>query len=146
MSPVPDLSDANPVAVALAWLQDHPVTAATLGGPGHVTGLTEAPWPHLRVHGGPNGSIRDSRGSAEYEVELELVGDPTGAPGQAVLWQAGMRLLDALCDLPEQQTTGPGVPVVSRVRPNGVLAWAPMTNGQPRYIIGVTIVIRPPAT
>lgn len=143
---MPDLTDADPVEVAVQWLAAHPAVLDALGGPEHVTGIPEAPWPHVVVSEGVNGVIRESWHSGEFEVELAVLGHPTGAPGQAALWRIAMKVLKALSELPEQQVPEPGVPVVSIARPSGVFAWSPMTNGQPRYVIGVLLVLRAPTT
>lgn len=139
-----DQSDADPVAAALGWLRAHDVAVDVFGGPEHVSGLTEAPWPHLSVSNGTNGDLRGGVWSGEHEVELEVVGSPDGAPGKAALWRAAMKTIRALVDMPEQAYQSVTDPVVSFVRPTGVAIWAPMSNGQPRYITSVMVTIHPP--
>jgi hypothetical protein len=136
-----DLPD--PVAVLHGYLRDHPAVSEVLGGVEHVSGINEAPWPHLSVTEAPQGDLRGLIWSAEHEVTLELVGDPTGAPGQAELWRMVMRLTQIAVAMPEDQDPAPGEPVVSRVVPSGTAAYSPMTNGQPRYVIGVLVTLRP---
>lgn len=136
-----DLPD--PVAVLYDFFTDHPAVTELLGGPGHVSGLIEAPWPHLAVTEAPQGDLRGLVWSAEYEVTLDLVGDPVGAPGQAELWRMMMRLAQIAASMPDEPAT-PGEPVVSRVVPSGTAAYTPLTNGQPRYVMGVYITLRPP--
>lgn len=140
----PDLAAADPVAVVLAWLKDHPVTTEVLGGPEHVSGILRAPWPHLQVTEGAGGDLRGLVWDAEYEVSFELYGSPEGHPGKAAMRAQAVRLLRAVLDLPEEQQIDPGVPVVSDARPSGVFAYTPTTVGQPRWTFGAFVTLRPP--
>lgn len=142
----PQQADADPVAVVLDWLTGHADVATLLGGPEHVTGISETPWPHLVVDEGTGGDLRDYRWDAEYEVVLELWSHPNGAPGKAAMRDLMMRLLRLAADLPDQQTVDATTPVVSRVRPSGTYAWQPLTNGQLKLVAGLYITIRPPST
>lgn len=141
---MPELADADPVALVLTFLKAHQVTAAELGGPTNVSGIHEAPWPHLIVTEGPNGVIRDSLWSQEQEVILSLVGDPTGMPGKAELRRKLLRLVAAVCALPEVEVTDPTKAVVSNVEPNGNVVYTPLTTGQPAYDATITVTVRPP--
>jgi len=137
------LADADPVGTLLQWLTEHPKVQEVLGGPEHVSGAIEAPWPHLRVAAGPGGDMRDLTWATEPDVSLELIGDPSGWPGPAALRR--MLLVCAiaakeLCDAPAV----PGRPVVSNVRPSGMLIESPLATGQPRWILGLLITIHPP--
>lgn len=140
----PQQADADPVAVVLAWLQNHPEAERLLGGPGHVSGVEEAPWPRLIVDGGVGGDLRTFTWDAEHEVTLTLVGDPTGAPGKAAMWSIALRILRLVADLPDQQEVDEYSPVVSKVRPSGVAVYQPRQNGQPAYNFGVFVTLRPP--
>lgn len=141
---MPDLSDADPVEYVHDWLRNHPATATLLGGPDHVSGIPEAPWPHVVASDGLSGDLRGMVWEAEFEVTLEVIGAPDGSPGQAALRKIAMQLLKAVVDAPEDDRPTATDPVVSRARPSGVFAWSPMSNGQPRYTIGVMVTIRPP--
>jgi hypothetical protein len=137
------LADTDPVAAVLAWLADHPKATEVLGGPGRVSGTVEAPWPRLRVTGGPGGSLGDLTWLTEPEVSLELYGDPSGWPGPAAMRRALLACALAAAELPEQPAD-PGQPVISHVRPSGLLIDSPLATGQPRWIIGLLIAIHPP--
>lgn len=140
-----DLAAADAVAVVHQWLRDHPDTVTILGGPEHVSGLPEAPWPHLVVAAAPGGDPRDFVWSSEQGVDLELWGAPDGAPGQAELWRMAVRLVQRVKQLPEQEVDT-GQPVVARVRPSGVVNNAPTTQGQPRQTVGLIVAIHPPVS
>jgi hypothetical protein len=142
---VPDLSDADPVAVVLDWLTYHPSIITLLGGAEHVSGLAEGPWPHVVVSDAPSGDLRDLVWSAELGVTLEVIGHPNGAPGQSALRKLAFQLAGLVAELPERDVTSSD-PVVSRVRSSGVAAWAPMSNGQPRWLLDLLLTIRPPRT
>lgn len=141
---VPQQADADPVAVVLAWLLAHPEIPALLGGPAHISGVAEAPWPHLVVDDGQGGDLRDFWWDAELEVSLQLLGHPNGAPGKGAMRSLMLRVLAAVAQLPDTQTVTAGVPVVSRVRPSGTYVWAPLANSQPTLLAGVYVTIRPP--
>ncbi|MGC4950901.1 hypothetical protein ACLQ2N_32515 [Streptomyces sp. DT224] len=136
------LADADEVAAVLAWLAEHPKVTAALGGPGHVSGTREAPWPHLRVAAGPGGDLGTLTWRTEPEVTLELFGDPGGWPGPAAL----SRLLK-LCALAAAELPGappvPGQPIISGVRPSGVLLESPLETGQPRWLMGLLVTQHP---
>lgn len=136
-------ADVDPVALCYQWLRDHPDTPTVLGGPDHVSGIAEDPWPHVVLDDGLNGDLRDGW-SQEHEVTVEVLGHPDGTPGKAALRALAMRVLDLLRAMPEAPVTDPAAPVVSRVRPSGVFAYTPQANGQPRYVLGVYVTARPP--
>lgn len=137
------IADADPVAAVLAWLAEHPKVREALGGPGHVSGALEAPWPHLRVTAGPGGDMRDLRWATEPEVSLELYGDPGGWPGPAALRRTLLACAVAAAEMPDVPTV-PGESVVSGVRPSGMLIESPLATGQPRWIMGLLVTIHPP--
>ncbi|MFE1289627.1 hypothetical protein [Streptomyces sp. NPDC058751] len=138
-----DLADVDPVAVVLAWLAKHPQVTAALGGPGRVSGVREAPWPHLRVIPGVGGDLRDLEWVTEPEVILEVYGDPSGWPGPHALRRIALVCALATKELVDQPA-GPGQPVISSVRPSGVLIDSPLADGQPRHIFGLLTTIHPP--
>lgn len=142
---MPDLSDADPVAVVLDWLKDHPDNIALLGGPEHVSGIAEGPWPQVVVSDAPAGDFRDFIWSAELGVTLEVIGHPNGTPGPAALRRLAVKQAGLVAQLPERDVTATD-PVVSKVRSSGVAAWAPLTNGQPRFVLDLLLTIRPPRT
>ncbi|MEU5425551.1 hypothetical protein AB0H73_08070 [Streptomyces olivoreticuli] len=137
-----EVADADPVATVLAWLAEHPKAAEVLGGPGRVSGIAEAPWPHLRVTAGPGGDLRDLTWATETEVSLELHGDPGGWPGPAAMRRTLLICALATAELTEAPPAA-GRPVVSRVRPSGMLIDSPLATGQPRHILGLLVTLRP---
>lgn len=139
-----NLGAADPLAECLAWLKADPaVTDAFTGGAAHISGLVEAPWPHVRLDVGPGGDLRDLRWDTETEVTVEITSDPEGRPGKAALRQLLIVALASLTRLPERDHS-PGDAVVSRVRPSGVFAFTTLASGQIRWSAGVLVVIRPP--
>ncbi|MFZ3557214.1 hypothetical protein [Streptomyces sp. BH055] len=137
-----DLADADPVSAVLAWLHDHPRVAEALGGPGRVSGLSEAPWPHLLVGHGAGGDLRTLTWATEPEVTLEVYGDPGGWPGKAELRRIILTCSAAATELPEAPQK-PGQPVISGVRPSGTLVWSPLVDGQPRWLLGLLVTLHP---
>ncbi|MEU5978435.1 hypothetical protein [Streptomyces sp. NPDC047315] len=138
----PTLADADPVSVLLAWLQQHLVVADALGGPGRVSGILEAPWPHLRIDHGPGGDLRDLRWAIAPEVTLEAYGDPGGWPGKAELRRILLRCALAAQELVEAPHV-PGRPVVSGIMPSGLLLWSPLVDGQPRWVMNLSVTLHP---
>ncbi|MFF9901227.1 hypothetical protein [Streptomyces longispororuber] len=137
-----ELADADPVSVLLSWLQQHPKATAALGGPGRVSGIAEAPWPHLRITHGPGGDLRDLTWATAPEVTLEVYGDPSGWPGQAELRRITMACAAAAKDIVEAPHA-PGRPVISGIRPSGTLVWSPLVDGTPRWILGLLVTLHP---
>ncbi|MFF4276123.1 hypothetical protein [Streptomyces sp. NPDC001536] len=138
-----EIADADPVAVVLAWLAAHPKVTEVLGGSGRVSGVREAPWPHLRVIPGAGGDLRNLEWATEPEVVLEVYGDPSGWPGPATLRRIALVCALAAKELVDQPAE-PGRPVVSSVRPSGVLIDSPLADGQPRHLFGLLTTIHPP--
>ncbi|GGW95264.1 hypothetical protein [Streptomyces noursei] len=137
-----DLAETDPVSVLLAWLQKHPRVAAALGAPGRVSGIAEAPWPHLRVTHGPSGDMRTLTWATEPEVTLEVYGDPGGWPGQAELRRIILVCAAAATEL-VYAPHAPDQPVISGVRPSGTLIWSPLVDGQPRWLLGLLVTLHP---
>ncbi|WP_328333329.1 hypothetical protein [Streptomyces sp. NBC_00455] len=142
MTGVFPLADADPVTALLTWLQKHPRVAEALGGPGRVSGIAEAPWPHLRISHGPGGDLRSLTWATEPEVMLEMYGDPGGWPGQAELRRIILLCATAATELPDAPHTS-GQPVISGVRPSGTLLWSPLVDGQPRWLLGLLVTLHP---
>ncbi|MFI8265270.1 hypothetical protein [Streptomyces sp. NPDC085665] len=138
-----DVADADPVAAVLAWLAEHPKVAEALGGPGRVSGVREAPWPHLRVTPGFGGDLRTLEWATEPEVALEVYGDPSGWPGPAALRRIALVCALAAKELVDEPSKT-GHSVVSSVRPSGVLIDSPLADGQPRHIFSLLITVHPP--
>lgn len=137
-----ELADTDPVALALGWLRDHPRVRAEFGGPGHVSGLIEAPWPRCRVLDGATAGLGDLTYAVTPEVAVEVYGDPAGTLGKASVRRLLLIALAALKELDSVPHT-PGEPVVSLVLPSGTFAYQPLLNGQHRYTSGVSVTVRP---
>ncbi len=136
------LADADPVSALLAWLQQSTAAADALGGPGRVSGIAEAPWPHLRISHGPGGDLRDLNWAIAPEVTLEVYGDPGGWPGQAELRRILLSCARAALNVVEAPHV-PGQPVISGVRPSGLLVWSPLVDGQPRWLMNLSVTLHP---
>lgn len=139
----PQQADADPVEVVIEWLESHPVTTDALGGPDHISGALEAPWPHLIVTDGAGGDLRLLQWDAEYEVSLELVASPEGM-SESEMRRTLMRIIAAVAELDDIDYTDPTKPVVCGVRGSGVTVWQPLANGQQKLIASVYITITPP--
>jgi hypothetical protein len=148
-----DQTGIEPVALALAWLQQHPRVTAAWGGADHVSGLVEAPWPHLRVMAGPGGSLRRGIWTRDQEVRLEGITDPAGTTGEYAISQLVLVAVGALLELADQPTA-PGDPVISFARPIGTvgrdsstgfggIAGQQLTSGQVRYSASVMLTGHP---
>ena len=95
-----DLTAADPIAVVVAWLKQHPTIAAEFGGDAHVSGLNEAPFPHVEVAAGPGGDLRDldsliahekgvRRGRQALLVDEQHTGHGRERTGHLADWRAG---------------------------------------------------------
>ncbi|PNG22427.1 hypothetical protein [Streptomyces cahuitamycinicus] len=136
------LADADPVSELLAWLQQSTEAAGALGGPGRVSGVREAPWPHLLVTHGPGGDLRDLNWATSPEVTLEVYGDPGGWPGKAELRRILLRCATAAKTRVDAPHT-PGRPVITGIRPSGLLVWSPLVDGQPRWLMNLLVTLHP---
>ncbi|MFI1532044.1 hypothetical protein [Streptomyces griseus] len=136
------IADADPVSEVLAWLQQSTGAADALGGPGRVSGIPEAPWPHLLVGHGPGGDLRSLTWATEPEVTLEVWGDPGGWPGKANLRRILLHCAKAAQGLVEAPHV-PGRPTIAGIKPSGLLLWAPLVDGQPRWIMNLAVTIHP---
>lgn len=142
--PEPDLVDADPVAVVLAYLNSHAAVTEVLGGPDRISDRNEPPYPHLGVTDTSGGSDRDLRWLIAPEITLTLWGDLDGSPSKAALRRIFYRILQALRDMPGVAAE-PGQPVVTHVQSTGAGGWSPEPTGQPRYLGRVQVYMHPPA-
>lgn len=140
-----DLTAADPLAVVVSWLKAHAAVAAEFGGPDHVSGLREGPWPHILVEPGQGGDLGDGTWLIRPEVTLTVFGDPDGSPGRAELYRLAMVAFQAVKGLEDRSySPGDGQPVVSEVRPTGAVAWNPLRTGQGSWTFGVFVSLHPP--
>lgn len=142
---VPHQSDVDPLAVVLAHLKNHPTITALLGGPEHVSGIHEAPWPHLIVTEGIASDLRQGDWEAEHEVAFQLLGHPTGAPGKAEVRRLAAKVLRVVLAMEDETDPGSTDPVVSKTGPSGGFIWHPTAGGQPTYRFAARVTIHPPA-
>lgn len=135
--------DADPTALVYARLRAHPGVLAAFGSAEHITGLLEAPWPHLLVRAGAD-DVGDMVTSAlSGEVTMEVWGHPDGREGRAALRRLLLVALEAVGAL-AQEDTPDGQPVVygvTVVQPPGPL---PLANGQERWAVTVAVTLNPP--
>lgn len=142
MSAAEQFAAADPLPVVLAWLRQHPTVLAAIGGPEHISGVMEAPWPHLRVTSGPGGDLRDMTWETVSEVTLEVYGDPSGWPGPAELRRLLLLAARVCVDIPHHDGAT-GHPVISDVGPSGVVAVTPLLTGQQRWTLGLLVTSHP---
>ncbi|GAA2842879.1 hypothetical protein ACFQ0M_48055 [Kitasatospora aburaviensis] len=142
----PDLlavAAVDPVAAALTHLRQHPTVVQAFGGPDHVSGMVEAPWPRLRVLSGPGGDLRGLRWDTAGEVTIEAISDPAGWPGSAELRRLTLLAGAALIALPDVDPP-PAGPVVSHVRPTSPApTLTELTSGAIRYSLTLQVVMHP---
>lgn len=136
------LVDADAVALTLPWLRSHAKVLSAFGGAEHVSGLREAPWPHLQVTDGVGGDFGNGIGDPLVEVvDLTVWGAPDGSVGEAAMRRLIITACEAMVDLQFAPYT-PGQPAVSRVRVTSINSQA-LTNGQRRRIAAVQVTMRP---
>lgn len=140
---MPDLVDADPAAVVIAYLSSHPAVTEALGGPGRISAKNEPPYPHLGVTDTPGGSDLSMQWLIAPEVTLKLWGDLDGSPGKAALRRIFYTILQAVRDLPDQPTA-PGQPVITAIGNTGAGGWLPEPTGQPQYTGRRQIFMHPP--
>lgn len=138
-----DLTSADAVAISLAWLRQHTGVLQALGGADHITGLLEAPWPHVVVSPSPGGDLRGLRWDTVQEVSLDVHDDPAGTLGQAGLWRLAVLCATALTELPDREFAATE-PVVCEAEPSGSVIWSPLETGQGRWQVSLSLVVHPP--
>lgn len=139
---MPDLVDADPVDVVIAYLNSHPEVVAVLGGDDRISKENEPPYLHLGITDTTGGSDRTLRWLIAPELTLKLWGDLDGTPGKAAMRRALYTILQALRDLPDQPTE-PGQPVVTAVESRVGGGWTPEPTGQPQYSARVQVFLHP---
>lgn len=138
-----EFEDADATAVVYAWLRDHPVVADEFGGPEHVTGVYEGPWPHLVVSPGNGGTDDDDMAwQSTQEVRLAVWDSYGNEVGRAGLLRLA-RLVRRLCaELPERDQPS-GETVVCTVRSSGALLWSPASDGQGQAQVSLLVTVHP---
>lgn len=138
-----ELYDADPVSAVLAHFWQDQTVLDACGGADHISGQIEAPWPHIVVSPGAGGSLRDMTAVIEPDVLVEVVGPPDGTVGSAALWRIAMICAVSAKKMPERDHAA-GQPVVSLVRITGGLGKQPLTSGQTRWSLTLSVSISPP--
>ncbi len=141
-----DLADVDPVAVAYAWLRQHPRVLAELGGDStHVSGIREAPWPHLVVSTAPGGAGDDDHRLQITNTSVEVIvwGHPDGSDSPGKLRRIVLVAVAALLEL-QTRPYELDQPVVNKARALGVPQRQDLVNGQRRWRQTVTLRMRPP--
>lgn len=126
-----DLSTSDAVAETLHHLLNDPDVAAALGGDDRVSGVMEAPWPHVVVSQGGDGDLGLMRGRLVHEVKLELYGPMDHSIGAAELYRIMLVVLTSVADMSERDHPS-GHAVVCRSVIVGGVVDQPLSNGQSR--------------
>ncbi|MER6830932.1 hypothetical protein ABT352_33400 [Streptosporangium sp. NPDC000563] len=136
------LADADPVPLVLAWLREHEALATVLGGPGRVGAYSEPPYPRLRVHEVPGGTVGQRSGELLHAVtscvQLEALGAGADAPGVGALKRIVMVALGAVAELPGQPyVSGPVITGVRYLAGSG--GPMPDIDGRLRWVAKVLV-------
>lgn len=135
---MPGFVDLDPVPLVLEWLRAHPAVLDELGGPDHISGLKEDPFPHLEVRAGTS-TVGDMQTQpVDGEVAFQLWGSPTNVHGPALLGRLCLVVCRALAELVLVDEL-PGGHVVSEVRFTRNPAEQNLTNGQRRWLFNVSL-------
>jgi hypothetical protein len=138
-----DLSDVDPVGEVIWRFLNAAEVTEILGGPDRVSGLLEAPFPHLRVIPGSTGEMSTMRGRMVHEVTLELYGPMDGSVGSAALFRMLAKVLRFANRIPDGAHPS-GRAVLSRLNIQGGITRQPLTSGQLRYVATLNVTILPP--
>ncbi|MEU9289132.1 hypothetical protein AB0D57_31790, partial [Streptomyces sp. NPDC048275] len=68
--------------------------------------------------------------------------DPGGWPGKAELRRILVRCAQIAQGIVEAPHT-PGRPVINGVKPSGLLVWSPLVDGQPRWLMNLSVTLHP---
>lgn len=138
------LADTSMLADAIAFLSGRARLTAEIGGAGRVGGLNVPPYPRLPVRQLPGGS---DGGELLWlriaELQLEAVGDLSGAPGSAQLERILVVAIEELQEI-VHRTPGPGLAVVTAVRPGAGAYPLDLPNNQPRWVASRLLYYHPP--
>lgn len=138
------LADADPVGAAMGWLASGrfaDLLDSLRTGPGRQVGaLNEPPFPRLQV-AEANWDPRDFTGLSWMALRIDILGDPNGSTGKAVLSRVAIAALEHLKAMREE----PHVGGCTFTEVTGAsLAWSPLPpTFQPRYVISPTLWFKP---
>lgn len=127
-----DLSTSDPVAEVIYHLNNDPAVEQALGGPGHVSGQPEDPFPHVVVTIGSTGQMIDLRSTIGHEVTVQLYGPMDRSMGPAEMWRILMVVLTSITRMSERDHIA-GRPVVHNSRVQGGTPDQPLSTGQRRF-------------
>lgn len=132
-------ADLDPIPLTLEWLKGHPDVLAQLGGPEHISGLKEDPFPHLEVRAGVTEVGDMQTQPVDGGIDFQVWGSPLNVHGPAVLRRACLVVCRAMTDLLYTEEPLPGGHVVSQVRVTRNPVVQDLTNGQRRWIFSVSL-------
>lgn len=135
--------DCDPVPLALEWLGSRPRVLEEFGGPEHVSGLREAPFPHLTVAAGGETTFGRPIDPLDADVAFEVWGDPDGRHGPGLLRRLAVLVCEEMRELLNADHV-PGQPVVSQVKITRGPHPENQTNGQRRWTFTVSLRMTPP--
>jgi hypothetical protein len=115
---------------------------AEFGGPEHISGLKEAPFPHLEVVAGFTAPGDFKIRPVEGQVDFTVWGAPTNEHGNHLLRRLSLVVVGALLELPDVEYR-PGDPVVSLVDFPRSPTPQHLTNGQRRWLFSASFRMRP---
>ena len=132
----------DPLPVILARLKAHPRVLEVLPGADAISGLREAPWPHVAVTTGADGAVlsRNAR-LGSYGIAFAVWGDPDGRHGDAALSHVCGVIIDALLDMRDADHV-PGEPVMHDVDVPQLPYPQPLTNGMRRWLFSASVTAR----
>ena len=122
----------------MQWLRGHPDVLAELGGPDHISGSKQAPFPHVEIRAGVTDVGDRLTRPVDGEVEFQVWGSPTNVHGPAALRDICLVLCRALAEMLLADEL-PGGAVVSDVRFTRNPANQDLTNGQRRWMFAVSL-------
>ena len=137
-----DLSTVDPVAIVLTALKADSTVVAAFGDASHISGIYEAPWPHLRVTDGASGDMGELRWLINPEVRIEVYGDEANLVSEAECRRLLLVAALAVKRL-ETATSTAGQPTVTGVEVAGVPTNEPLTSGQTKFSLNLLIGCHP---
>ncbi len=136
-------ADVDPVPLAIEWLTSHPRVLEAFGGPEHVSGQRQDPFPHLVAVAGGETTMPSRIEPMDSDVAFEVWGDPGKRLGPFALRRLSIIVCEAMRDLVEADYV-PGRPVVSRVRITRGPHQQDLASGQRRWSFTVSLRMTPP--
>jgi hypothetical protein len=138
------LASTDVLARVLTYLSSDAAVERALGGTtaDRIGARNTAPYPRLRLIDPPGGTLNSIGWIVAVPVQIEVWGAPDGLPGKAALATIMRTVQGALVSLPQAEA-GPEDPVITAVRFDGAGGYSPASDGQPRYVMTVTVTAHP---